>query len=68
MTIPITMTNKDGASAADYSGVPDDVTFNSGDTEKSFTFSAAQDSVDDGGHSRPGRPYHHHHRRYLGEI
>ena len=33
-----------GASSSDYSGVPDSVTFNSGDTEKSFTFSAAADS------------------------
>ena len=47
--IPITITNKDGASSADYSGVPPSVTFNSGDTEASFTFSATQDSVDDDG-------------------
>ena len=51
--IPLTTTNEDGASGqgetdADYSGVPDTVTFVSGgETEKSFTFSAAQDSVDD---------------------
>ena len=51
--IPLTTTNEGGASGqgetdADYSGVPDTVTFVSGgETEKSFTFSAAQDSVDD---------------------
>ena len=51
--IPLTTTNEDGATGqgetdADYSGVPDTVTFDSGgETEKSFTFSAAQDSVDD---------------------
>ena len=53
ITIPLTTTNEGGASGqgetdADYSGVPDTVTFVSGgETEKSFTFSAAQDSVDD---------------------
>ena len=43
----VTKINEDGASAADYSGVPDDATFNGGETEKSFTFSAAQNSVQD---------------------
>ena len=47
VVIPITTSNQGGASSGDYSGVPDDVTFNSGDTEKSFTFTATQDSVDD---------------------
>ena len=51
VTIPITKTNQDGASAADCSGVPDDATFNSWETEKSFTFSAAQDSVQESGES-----------------
>ena len=51
VTIPINKTNQDGASAADYSGVPTGVTFNSGDTEKTFTFSAIQDSVQDDGES-----------------
>ena len=51
VTIPITKTNQDGASAADYSGVPDDATFNSGETEKSITFLAAQDLVQDSGES-----------------
>ena len=47
VTVPVTTANQDGASDSDYSGVPDNVVFNSGDTEKSFTFRAAQDTVDD---------------------
>ena len=47
VTIPLTTTNQSGATSADYSGVPASVTFQSGDTEKSFTFTAAQDTVDD---------------------
>ena len=47
VTIPLTTTNQSGATSADYSGVPAGVTFQSGDTEKSFTFTAAQDTVDD---------------------
>ena len=51
VTIPIIKTNQDGASAADYSGVPSSVTFNAGDTEKEFTFTAVNDTVDDDGES-----------------
>ena len=51
VTIQITRANQDGATAADYSGVPMNVTFNSGDTENAFTFSATQDGVDDDGES-----------------
>ena len=51
VTIPITKTNQGGAADVDYSGVPNSLTFNSGDTEKSFTFTAVQDSVDDDGES-----------------
>ena len=47
VVIPITTTNQGGASAADYSGVPATVTFNSGDTSQTITFAAAQDTVDD---------------------
>ena len=50
VTIPITATGQGGATASDYS-VPNSVVFNSGDTEKTFTFSAAQDNVDDDGES-----------------
>ena len=46
--VPITTTDMDGATAADYSGVPEKATFQSGETEKTFSFAATQDSVDDG--------------------
>ena len=49
MTIPINKANQGGATNGDYSGVAANasVTFNSGDTEKSITFAATDDSVDD---------------------
>ena len=47
VTIPITRMDQDGASSGDYSGVPDDVVFSSGDTEKTFTFTATDDTEDD---------------------
>ena len=49
--IPITKANQGTASDADYSGVPASVVFNSGETEKSFTFTATDDTVDDDGES-----------------
>ena len=49
VTVPLTATNQNGATSADYSGVPDDVTFTSGDRSETFTFTAAQDMVDDDG-------------------
>ena len=49
VTIPITKAEQDGASSADYSGVPASLVFARGETEKSFTFAAAtDDAVDDG--------------------
>ena len=45
--IPITRTNQGGATNSDYSGVPTSVTFASGDTEKTFTFTATADTADD---------------------
>ena len=51
VSIPLTTTNQGGASSADYSGVPATVSFSSGDTAKSFTFSATADDVDDDGES-----------------
>ena len=51
VTIPITRDNEEGASSADYSGVPASVTFNPGVTEQEFTFSATSDTVDDDGES-----------------
>ena len=47
LIIPIETMNRGGATTADYSGVPETVTFNAGDTSKSFTFAATQDTVDD---------------------
>ena len=51
VTIPLLKVNQDGASSSDYSGVPQDVVFNSSDTEKTFDFSATADDVDDDGES-----------------
>ena len=51
VTIPITTTDQGGASSADYSGVPANVTFNAGDTEVDITFSATQDQDNDDGES-----------------
>ena len=51
VVIPIETANQNGATTADYSGVPENVTFDSGDTSKSFTFTAAHDIVDDDGES-----------------
>ena len=47
--VPITATDMDGASSSDYSIVPQTVVFNSGDTEKTFSFSATDDTEDDDG-------------------
>ena len=49
VVIPIGKLFLDGVSAVDYSGVPGNVTFESGDTEMSFTFTALDDTVDDDG-------------------
>ena len=51
VTITLTKTNQGGATSSDYSGVPDNLTFDSGDDERTFTFSATSDSVDDDGES-----------------
>ena len=44
-------TNQGGAAAADYSGVPQSVTFDSGDISRTFTFTAEADNVNDDGES-----------------
>ena len=49
VVIPITTTPGDGATTADYSGVPANVTFNSGETSKAIAFAATDDTVDDDG-------------------
>ena len=51
VTVPLTTTNQGGASGSDYSGVPKDLMFASGETEQTFTFTAADDNVDDDGES-----------------
>ena len=51
VTIPLETTDQDGASGADYSGVPASVEFASGETEKIITFTATQDGDDDDGES-----------------
>ena len=51
VTIPILRANLGGATSADYSGVPPNVTFAASDTEKTFSFAATDDSVDDDGES-----------------
>ena len=47
--IPISRANRAGATNADYSGVPDTLTFGATDTEKTITFAATDDEVDDDG-------------------
>ena len=47
VVIPMTAMEQDGASSADYSRLPSSFTFNTGQTQKTFTFTAAQDTVDD---------------------
>ena len=49
VAIPITRTKLGGITSADYSGVPESVTFDSGDTE--VTFTAEDDDIDDDGES-----------------
>ena len=47
LTIPITVTHNGGAVADDYTGLPASLTFNAGETGRSFAFSAVQDTIDD---------------------
>ena len=49
VTVPVTPTARNGASAADYSGVPADVTFDPGVTTVGFTVTAIDDAADDDG-------------------
>ena len=50
VTIPLTTTNRGGATAADYE-LPSSVTFNTGETEKDITVTATDDTIDDDGES-----------------
>ena len=47
VVVPIARTDQGGAGSGDYSGVPTTITFESGDTSKSFTFTATDDAQDD---------------------
>ena len=49
VTIPMVQTLQGGASDGDYSASSASVTFNSGQTSASFTFTAADDEIDDDG-------------------
>ena len=51
VTVPLTKANGGGATAADYSGIPANVTFGASQTARTFTVTATDDSVDDGGES-----------------
>ena len=51
VTIPVIATNQGGATSADYAGVPASVTFNSGETSKTVTFIATDDTDNDDGES-----------------
>ena len=51
VTIPLTTMHRGGATGGDYTGIPDDVRFTSGQTQSSFTVTAVDDSFDDDGES-----------------
>ena len=51
VSVPITVANQGDTSAADYSGAPTLVVFAGDETEQSFRFGAADDTVDDDGES-----------------
>ena len=47
MTVPLTAEGRNGADESDWSGVPENVVFNTGDTSRSFTVIAVDDTVED---------------------
>ena len=51
LTVPITVSEQGGASAADYVPLPDSVSFSPGEVEKGFTVTAVNDSLNDDGES-----------------
>ena len=51
VVIPITVDEQDGATGDDYSGVPQSVTFNAGETSRTIPFAATYDTIDDDGES-----------------
>ena len=80
VVIPLTHTPQGNTTSTDYSGVPANVTFSTGDMSQTITFTATQDDVDDGGKSvllafgtllpagsawaRPRNHRQHHRRRW----
>ena len=52
--IPLTVVERNGATSADYSGVPGSVTFNSGETEQTIPLFASDEGEDDDGESIRG--------------
>ena len=51
LTLPVTVTANGGAVEADYSGIPEELTFAPGDTSKTFTVTVTDDTEDDDGES-----------------
>ena len=49
VVVPMTTTELDGASNADYSGVPAELTFAGDEVEQTFTLTATEDTEDDAG-------------------
>ena len=47
VTVPLEVTGKEGATADDYSGVPESLTFPPGVTEQTFTMNIVDDAIDD---------------------
>ena len=47
MNVPLTAAGRNGADESDWSGVPENVVFNTGDTSKFFTVVAVDDTVED---------------------
>ena len=47
VSLPLTVTGVGGATSADYSGVPSELVFAPGETEKTFTVELTDDEVDD---------------------
>ena len=49
LTVPLTAEGRSGATSDDWSGVPDELYFAAGETEKTFTVTAVDDTVEDDG-------------------
>ena len=61
VTVPVTVTARGGATEADYSGIPDNLVFNPGESSQTFTVTVDDDDVDDDGESLTlGFGYEHH--------